>query len=688
MDVIVYLNARCKEILSLLMSANTHMTIDEIAKAKTVSRRSIYYDLCKINEWLEYHKIPQIEVERGKGIYLTPEQNRLLAHLTDQPDEAAGYVFSPGERVRAMICMIGTSLETIGIEELMSFCQVSRNTVFNDLKVATTLLQKYDLHLQYETKRGYRIEGDTVCRRTVCLHYFYSMISLYTSGVLRLHNRDTVQEQMDRFHAVENRLNIHYPEEMLLGLTTLMPGMERGQDVLDLRDISIREVVSSREFSAVAEYFPHLIESEQIYLAVHLMGTRVLGVGVNVNRDNDLYNAARSLVAEFERMADVHFDYSTDVERALFMHLKSSWYRFRYGIRMEGAPLVHDMLRTNVELFEVTKKACEYLETELALPISDSEVAYLALNFAGYMRQSIHTGDQLRILIVCCQGMTTGHMLRWEISSLLPKARVVDVVAVQDVFNVKDICDVVISTVPVKSDVPVQVVHPIMTDKERIAVLRLGAGNAEILSAAESITPQEIMNIVQKYVPVEAWSALCSELDQYVEDKAKRSLMLEARNNHGLIRYLTVDKIRLCDRNMEWREALHYVAEPLVHRGSIETGYVDSIVSMIETMGTYMFFVPGLILAHAKPDHHVRHMDVSVGVFRQPVEFSQYRHAKIIIMLAPVDKDSHLEILRDIMRVFAVQTRIDDLQQAGSSMGVLENLQKYCFDSNSQYLEE
>ena len=79
------------------------------------------------------------------------------------------------------------------------------------------------------------------------------MISLYTSGVRHLHNRDAVQEQLDRFHAVENRLNIHYPEEMLLGLTALMPGMERGKDILDLRDSSIREVVSSREFSAVAE---------------------------------------------------------------------------------------------------------------------------------------------------------------------------------------------------------------------------------------------------------------------------------------------------------------------------------------------------------------------------------------------------------------------------------------------------
>ncbi|MCI8566405.1 MAG: hypothetical protein HFI39_08855 [Lachnospiraceae bacterium] len=47
MEVVVYLNARCKEILELLMTAGTYMTVDEIARAKMISRRSFYYDLCK-----------------------------------------------------------------------------------------------------------------------------------------------------------------------------------------------------------------------------------------------------------------------------------------------------------------------------------------------------------------------------------------------------------------------------------------------------------------------------------------------------------------------------------------------------------------------------------------------------------------------------------------------------------------
>ncbi len=672
MKTAVYLNARCKEILQLLTTAGRHMTVDEIAKVKMVSRRSIYYDLCKINEWMEYHGIPAIEVERGKGICLTAAQSNAITALSDHPEELNGYVFSPVERVKGIVCLIGLSLEVIRIEDLMRYCQVSRNTIFNDLKVVTAQLVRYDLHLVYETKKGYRIEGDAVRVRTVCLYYLYSMLPLYTSGVLRLHGRERVQEQIERLRAVEARLNTSFPGEMVMALSALLPVMEQGRDILDLRDVKIRDVVNTREFGLVAEYFPQLVESEQIYLSVHLLGNRIqMGTG---SRDADLYTAARSVVAEFERASGISFSAGEEVERALFMHLKSSWYRLRYGILMDGAVLIQELVSQDKELYESTRKACVYLEDELALPIPESEIAYMALNFAGYLKRSCQTEQQLRILIVCCQGMTTGHMLRWEIGTLLPKAKVVGVVAQQDVFYVKDICDLVLSTVSVHSDVPVEVVHPMMTDKERIAVLRR---SAELMGTARfggpAVSAAGIMNIVGEYVPDEEKLRVMDKLEAYLNG---RSDLLPAAEN-GLLAYLTREKICLTDREMSWQEALRMVGAPLLQAGSIEPSYVEHMISVTETMGTYMFFVPWLVLAHAGPQNGVNRLDVSMGIFRTPVQFSRYRHAKIVIMLAPVDKESHLEIIRDLMRIFAVQTRIDELQHQDSPAQVLEMLASY-----------
>ncbi len=143
------------------------------------------------------------------------------------------------------------------------------------------------------------------------------------------------------------------------------------------------------------------------------------------------------------------------------------------------------------------------------------------------------------------------------------------------------------------------------------------------------------------------------------------------------MRYLSQEKIYLSDEELDWREALERVAAPLLSSGSIEPSYVKSIISMLENTGTYMFFVPWLVLAHARPDNGVNRLDAAMGIFRSPIRFSRYRHAKIVILLAPVDKESHLEILRDLMRIFAVQTRIDELQHKKTAYEVLENLENY-----------
>ena len=46
---------------------------------------------------------------------------------------------------------------------------MSRNTIFNDLRIVVNQLQSYDLKLEYESKTGYRITGDTVKIRALFL---------------------------------------------------------------------------------------------------------------------------------------------------------------------------------------------------------------------------------------------------------------------------------------------------------------------------------------------------------------------------------------------------------------------------------------------------------------------------------------------------------------------------------------
>lgn len=94
---------------------------------------------------------------------------------------------------------------------------------------------------------------------------------------------------------------------------------------------------------------------------------------------------------------------------AINAHLKTSLYRFKYGIQL-GNPMLNNIKTEYEELFELTKRACKILENDLDSLISDAEVAYLTLHFGAFMPTQKANKHAFRIMIICPNGIGT-----WEI---------------------------------------------------------------------------------------------------------------------------------------------------------------------------------------------------------------------------------------------------------------------------------
>ena len=153
------LNERCEKILHILIRNVDYMSLSEIANITGVSRRSIYYDICNINEWLADHELSELSVERGKGILLTNVDKKHISQIIEKKDFEEYYQFLPSDRQKIIITYIIQSDKPVYVEQLMAICHVSRNTIFGDIKTVVQLLQEYSLELTYEPKKGYRIKG-------------------------------------------------------------------------------------------------------------------------------------------------------------------------------------------------------------------------------------------------------------------------------------------------------------------------------------------------------------------------------------------------------------------------------------------------------------------------------------------------------------------------------------------------
>ena len=667
--MIYSLDSRCINILKRLLHTNGYTTVQEIADMEQISKRSVYYDLSKINEWLEQQDVEIIEVERKKGVFVTQSQIEKINVLIKEVNESTFYLFSPMERVDIIICTIMKKLKPMIIEDFMNVCQVSRNTIINDLKAVTSKLQEYNLQLEYANKQGYQIKGDIIRKRTVFFLLFSNLVDYYQKGILKHDDEERVLQILNDMRLIESELHTSYVPGTLYTISVFFASIHKRSESLVFSDMDKSEIEDTKEYQLVCKYFKALADEEKYYLALHLLGSRMQSVPMHLlaEKENEsTYELARNLVSEFSRIACMAFPNVEEVEQSIYAHLKTSLYRYRYGIQL-GNPLLSDIKNEYNELFELTKKACEYLKQQIGVPIPDGEIAYLTLHFGGFMNKS-EINRQLNILIVCPNGIGTGNMLRREVINLLPNADKVDVVALNHLEEVKNY-QLVISTVPIEG-VRSTVVHPILTDIDRVSILRESLKD----DSTQQMEVESIINIAKNYVDEEKLKLFKEDISNYFSSMKVKQVR---RNDFGLglEYYLNQDHIFIFEKEYTWEESFVRTSQILIKKGSIAPHYVKSMIEKTKQMGPYMFICEGVVLAHAQIEDGAYHTDIALGLFKQSVRFDKGRDAHIVLVLSAEDQTKHIHILNDIMNIFQEDKNVKILKTCEN----VEQLQKQLF---------
>ena len=664
----LYINARCRQILNVLLSHADYVSVNAIAKALQVSRRTVYYDIDKINLWLEQAGLSHLEIVREKGLYLSQQEREKIQTMLESDSENQVYIFSPEERIKIIICYVIYAQEAIYMEQFTDCFAVSRNTIFADLKEVTKKLKQYDLKLDYQPKQGYTILGDPVRVRALFILYFNEMETLFKSGVIRFFNQKQIQDYYHTLKKIEQTLEISYVDGVLYSIAALVPLLYQHRTAIRFTDLKQTEIVKTQEYALVQKYFPDLEPEEQIYLSLHLLGSRVNLVPDEYFESDSktyVYDLTQSLVSEFEKVACVTFDKREELERALFVHLNTSLYRYRYGIQI-GNILGDDVMNEYPDMFAITKIAVKRLEKQIELPIPDSEIAYLTLHFGGFLKIPSEENEHLRILIVCVNGISTGNMIKREVHKLLPFAEIVGVVAAVHLINAQNICDLIISTVKINSIVPSITVHPVLTELDRRSIL-----NHRLVAPRNvEIQKERLFQIVKKYVNPADYPNLLKDLTVYIQRDMQHDVLGE-EEEYNLLSILDESRICIFPDRCSWQNSVRIAGRCLLDNRSIEPKYLDTMIAQLQYYGPYMFLTENVLLAHAKPEDGVNCLDVSMAFFRESVWFSDSKKAKIIWVLAAEDQEKHLKILQDILTLTGDSKFLSDIENAKSSTDIL-----------------
>ncbi|MGG4287858.1 BglG family transcription antiterminator [Priestia megaterium] len=669
------LDKRSTAVLQVLLQAATFISVQELMKQFQVSRRTIYYDIEKINDWLCQQELEFVQYTYGKGFFLNDQAKDQVAKQISHVMPSAYLSVEDRQIYVALMCILRGG--KIGTQQLMDETEVSRNTVLQDIKDLKNKWIKKGISLTYSYKDGYEVKGSESDIRNLLYIHITELLSQHQEELLKRVMKADYEYSMIYNWLVEceDKLGMAFTDKMLTQLAYMLTCcIQRigGKRYVDASITRKEELEKTRQYKALQEiesvlefdFPPH----EKHYLATVLLSAKVNVVN-QADSDDWMRSIVKEMVSRFQAYACVVFEDRNRLEQNLYIHLKTAYYRLLYNIHLPN-PMLSAIQTKYQDIVELTKKALLPLENSLQIRINEDEISYFALHFGGWMKKQEGRQKQKRIVIVCANGIGTSRMLQYQLEQLLTDAELIGPMTVRDYEQFKETYDLVITTTPLKKRMNVMLVNPILTDDEKQRLIDL------VEPASSQLTTQAIMGIIKQHANIQDEPALLANLKLVIQQSKK---MVREDKKPMLHEVLQEPFLQLKDSADDWKSAVRLAAKPLLNYEYIEPSYVEAMIKSVEQLGPYIVIAPKVALPHARPEQGVNRVGMSMLRLKEPVYFSTEKQhgAQLIIVLAATDNETHLKALSQLSMMLSENDNIDKLIAMNTKQEMLALIEAY-----------
>ncbi len=697
------LDERSTFLLTKLVHATELVTVEDVIEQLGISKRTVHYDLQKINDWLDENNLPIIQTKQGMGYYLTEQAKQTVPNLMKELKEWQ-YHYSQMERVTLIGIELLTNDQPVFMQNFMDRTQVSRGTVSKDLKLVKKLLQEEELVIQYERSTGYVIKGKEENKRRVLSRFLTEVLTneqliemtnvlypLLKNGDEHTYSNLITMKQI--IMNVEPILKVELTDDtiqvlaiQLIVLLQRLKGEHRIQLDPDEKQAlsSTREFEAAKNIAAELESQFHLSPSieEICFITMHLLGSRVNYSEVSAVGNLEiekLRKVVSEIVNEFQIYACVLFEQREELEEALFLHLKPTYYRLKYHVPITNE-LTASVQKEYPDVFSITKRAVWPIELMMSQKLPNDELAYLAMHFGAWMqKEKLPEITFGKALIVCEMGIGTSNILRGQLEKLLTNVEVVGTVSRRQFMNNHYQVDYVFSTSPLHHQtLPVLTVNPILTQQGKEKILHWMEEVQSTPNEQVVPTPDNIIELIKKHGTITDEKELRNDLNQLFAP-SPANLSIERFERPMLNDLLHEETIQFATHTEDWKEAIKIAAMPLLTKDQITSSYVDAMIKNVEELGPYVVIAPGIAIPHARPDEGVNTVGMSLLRLDQEVPFSpkEKHQVKLLIVLAAVDNETHLKALAQLSDLLSEEENLAKIYGAQEKEEIINLIKKY-----------
>ncbi|WP_051359383.1 BglG family transcription antiterminator [Paucisalibacillus globulus] len=701
------MDQRSMAIVNQLIQEDSYLSIQQLATLFNVSRRTIYNDIDKINDWLRDNGLVEIQQVRSEGLYLEKETKKGILAIENFL-ESFYYEFSPVERKAWIYIHVFASEKPYYLDDIRELFQVSRNTVLEDIKRLKEEIQQYDLSLYSERGYGYRLKGIESDIRRMFIHYLSMVvpkdgwhglltnISMDTPSSIEtvfkpylIFNTSLLLELQTFLYSYERQVKVEMTDEILNKLVILFYFFVQRimqQEAVQVDPVEKEIIQITEEYcgaKTICKSISNVIHTpfshdEVCYFAKYLLSAKV-NYDQSLQKESqemkELKEVIGKMVIEFEALAAINFDNLEHLMQNLLLHLKPAYFRIKYGIKVENE--LRDMVKQNhPEVFHITKQVIHHFENLLEQSIDDNEIAYIAMHFGGWLRKEGMVIEQRkkRLLIVCTNGLGTSRLLESQLQGLFTDVEIHGVTSLREYERMELFIDFIISTIPLNDrGVPIFVVNPVLSNEDKEQLFRKVNSLFSDSMQPQTYSVDALIDLISRYGTIDDEGALRQELRRYlhsphnVESKVMKQSLFELLPGERVAIKKSIDN---------WEKAIEVAAKPLLEQGYIESSYVDRMIHAVHEKGPYIVIADRFALPHGSPDDGVHKTGLSMLKLEEPVDMLG-KEVNIIVVLASIDNERHLKAISQLTKLFTDKTNQDTVMQTKEKRKIMKLIEDY-----------
>ncbi|WP_309298041.1 BglG family transcription antiterminator [Cytobacillus sp. NCCP-133] len=476
----IYIAAREKKILDILLLQEAEVTIADLANELDVSPRTIHRDLKGIEYILKDYNLT-LKKTSGIGIQLVGSEEmktKLQLHLFNLDHNE----YTPEDRQTIILSALLEAKEPLKLMALAYDLHVTIATISNDLTKVEERLTSYGLSVIRKRGYGVEIEGSEAGKRramsSLVLNHLdeVEFLSLIKQNIQK-RSLQTVNTLTDRLLGLVDKKKLLIIEKqvekirnclpypiadsayigLVVHLTLAIERIQQGENIHFDQEY-LDELIQTKEFQAAREITVGLEgifqitipESEIGYITMHLMGAKLRN-----HQEYSLEESSFQIGIKTQQLIqfvgeELHLELTKNLSlfQGLVVHLRPAIYRIRQNMGITN-PLLEKIETDYHELFCIIEQGVQKVFPQLIVP--KEEIGFLVMHFASALIGKDENED-VRALVVCSSGIGTSKILATKLRQEIPGLKQIQNISLFDLKGDElSKYDVIISTIPLKN---------------------------------------------------------------------------------------------------------------------------------------------------------------------------------------------------------------------------------------------